>query len=376
MDLKISVKDYKKIRDAKVDIVGLTMVKGDNSAGKSTLIKALRSFILNQYSPSSNRYGTSKAEVYVKVGDEEVTAIRTDSTSYIYKEQTFSKLGRDNLYKIIPAFPLRVLELNDDKFMPNFVFQNEIPIFGQVDIYNLFSSMFKVYSDLSGKLLEIKTTNSQNNKKLDSLLESNENYQVELNKIEQFIKNHFIYEHEYNQYLVYEELKVQSDRLENGLGQIQNLLDSPISADRSLRDMQIYEGYNFNGLESFVAFASKFSMLAEAYISNQRDIQALQEVEDSEKVCRDQLEFLEACQHYNELSLEIDELNNSLVLEFFIRESSKILCLIKQYCSNDLSMAQLVSDISQLENEIYAIEDELANYDICPLCNQEWEHKH
>lgn len=69
MAVKIRVKNFQSLRDAEVDVLGLTTVTGPNNSGKTSMMRAVKGVFQNTKGTSFVRYGESKSSVSLEFGD-------------------------------------------------------------------------------------------------------------------------------------------------------------------------------------------------------------------------------------------------------------------------------------------------------------------
>lgn len=125
------------------------------SVHNSTLIKAIKAAVYNSSNERSCRHGKKSFKVSLLVEDKNnepqiVTYGRQTNKSY-YLDSTgnvYEKMGKKSLQEVFPNYPLKIYQFKDSKFFPNIVFQQEIPLFSQVDIYELLSAMFQLVSSI------------------------------------------------------------------------------------------------------------------------------------------------------------------------------------------------------------------------------------
>jgi hypothetical protein len=66
------------------------------------------------------------------------------------------KLGRETMAKIEPRFPLKRIDYADTHFIPNIAEQNKIPIFSDISVVDLFSTLFSTMAKLSQRSTDLK----------------------------------------------------------------------------------------------------------------------------------------------------------------------------------------------------------------------------
>jgi energy-coupling factor transporter ATP-binding protein EcfA2 len=171
----IAVKDFRIIKQAKVEPEGITLIYGPNGNGKSTLGKALVALLSNQHSEDNFRHGQSSYAIAVRAGDNRLVYTRNGgvSTLKFNDEGARQKLGRSPMSQVEPRFTLKRYDYEDDSFYPNFSFQNAVPIFGDISIYSLFSSMFSSIGRVSERVTACQSDcRAFSKKRADSLANS------------------------------------------------------------------------------------------------------------------------------------------------------------------------------------------------------------
>jgi regulator of sigma D len=172
--MQVRLENYRIIKDAVVDIEGITLIRGANDNGKSCLMRALRTMTENSSGDGQIRYGAPAFYVGASfpATDRHPTKIvefirKRGGSPLLYiddpehKNQPIEKLGHSALSEIDPAFPLKLLRFGDDRFLPNFVFQKQVPVFGQTDVYAFFASMYENVARVSKHLLTVRSRASE-----------------------------------------------------------------------------------------------------------------------------------------------------------------------------------------------------------------------
>jgi energy-coupling factor transporter ATP-binding protein EcfA2 len=159
MDISFVVKDFLILKTVKMVPEGITLIYGENGNGKSTLIKALVSMLSNTSSDDNCRHGTDAYAIAARVGDSTIKYVRSNAKGLSIQygnEPARNKVGRSPLYEIEPRFPLKRVDYLNAGFFPNFAFQNGVPIFDDISVYDLFSSMFTNIAKISGRVTAVK----------------------------------------------------------------------------------------------------------------------------------------------------------------------------------------------------------------------------
>lgn len=146
-ELTVVIKDYRIIKQAQLHLKpGIVMTVAQNCSGKSTLIKAMKTLLDGDYGNSEHvRHGTDGYTIAVKLDDDKIRVSRRGNQTYLKfgDENEVSKLGRGTLSKLEPRFPLKRVDYLESRFYPNFSFQNDVPLFNDISVFDLFSSMFQ-----------------------------------------------------------------------------------------------------------------------------------------------------------------------------------------------------------------------------------------
>lgn len=185
--IKLHFKDYRILKDVDIEIDGITLVCGENDSGKSTIMRGMDALVRNASSEAHINDMADEMSVTVSFpGDYSVRYRRNRKGTAKYEitkpdgtTDVAEKLNRASLATVDPNSPFKVLTFGESKFNPNFVFQSEIPVWGQVDAYAFFASMFGPISVIYDHVLATRTKLSEVSKAVN-LAESKVNGAVEL----------------------------------------------------------------------------------------------------------------------------------------------------------------------------------------------------
>jgi len=155
---EFNVKDYRIIKEADFSPSDISLLYAKNGYGKSTMLKAIVSLLSNRHLDDNFRHGKDSYSISARVDGTRLTYTRNGSTSQLQfnDEASRSKLGMGSMASVEPRFPLKRVDFEEDSFYPNFCFQNDVPIFGQIDATQLFSIMFADVAKVSGRVTQLK----------------------------------------------------------------------------------------------------------------------------------------------------------------------------------------------------------------------------
>jgi chromosome segregation ATPase len=166
----LAVKNYRIIKQAKLEPEGITLVYGQNGNGKSSIIKALVSLLSNQHSEDNFRHGQGSYAIAARCGDTRLVYTRAgDQSSVRFNDEgERKKLGRGPMYQVEPRFPLKRIDYEDSSFFPNIAFQNGVPVFGEISCTDLMSSLFSSVARLSERVNACKSESAGLAKRRDA----------------------------------------------------------------------------------------------------------------------------------------------------------------------------------------------------------------
>lgn len=92
------VKDFQSIKEAKIQVDGITVIRGDSNAGKTATLRAITAACTNRFYSGCVRYGQSQASVAVKTDNDSriLQVIKPSDSSAKMKlgDEIFTKLSR------------------------------------------------------------------------------------------------------------------------------------------------------------------------------------------------------------------------------------------------------------------------------------------
>lgn len=271
--MKITLDNFRIIEHADIEVEGITLIRGQNDSGKSTAMRALKTIVKNESGDGCIRYGAPGFSISLEIptreqGTRSVTFSRKRGGSPLLKIDTqknaLEKLGRLNINDIDPTFPLKVIDYGDDKFMPQFVFQKQVPVFGQVDVYQFFSSMFESVALLSKHNLKVRARVSAATQDANSLKAKAEGVMGSLNQVNAALEGIDRQE----TFLRFSQLEA-AEALEGQLAQADTTVASLTDELGSLQKYEVLGGLDFNAimtaarlLDSVLALFDRYRDLA------------------------------------------------------------------------------------------------------------------
>lgn len=197
------VRDFQSVKEAKINIKGLTVLRGASNAGKSSYIKALYAATHNRFRIGCIRYGQEFTEVKVKVSDSPyLMTIKRRETgspriSLINKDnpedrESWSKLNRDLPNEVIDYLNFGYVNVsNSEKFDLNFFAQFQPPLlvgFSQKKIMDILSAS-KSVDDLNIVRKEVDIRRVKNSGAFDNMSAVIDETKANLANIEIHIKD-------------------------------------------------------------------------------------------------------------------------------------------------------------------------------------------
>lgn len=170
------VKNYQSVKEAKINISGLTVLRGESNAGKSSYLKALYAATHNRFRIGCIRYGEEFTEIKIGTSDSPymMTVKRRETgsprISLIHRKnpedrQSWSKLNRDLPNEILEFLNFGFVNVsNSEKFDLNFFSQFQPPLlvgFSQKKIMDILSAS-KSVDDLNIVRKEIDIRRTKN----------------------------------------------------------------------------------------------------------------------------------------------------------------------------------------------------------------------
>lgn len=130
--IDIVVKDYLAVKEAKIRVTGLTVLRGESYSGKSSFFRALQAAVTNRFSSGCVRWGSPEASISVRCADSgavlRVTRGSKGSTVYSLGGVNFEKVGRNVPTEVASFLNLGVLVSGADQLSLTFWEQFSRPL--------------------------------------------------------------------------------------------------------------------------------------------------------------------------------------------------------------------------------------------------------
>lgn len=163
--MKLRIKDFQSIKNADIDVSGITIITGKSNAGKTAVIRALNDAIFNNGDDSHVRAGAERCTVELDDGKNRMTFVRdasrkSEKTSYSFNGGAeIRKVGRDQLPEAKEMFGITDVRMaNGSHALLNFWNQNDRPFLmdkSPQQLYEFLSlSSAKMYTGILKKMVK------------------------------------------------------------------------------------------------------------------------------------------------------------------------------------------------------------------------------
>lgn len=364
--MEIELRNVGIIKSAHLQFIeGLNLIIGPSSSGKSTLLRALRSFIDNTFSDSNISYGETRLAVKLQYKDHTAIYVRDlknpqRKSAYQVDGQVYTKLGRSALDSISLAFGLNPVEIDGEKVSFNFSSQFSGP-------FLLLGSPSLLYSILTYRttfdVTQINTLYFQDLKQVKNEISSVER------SMESLKKELEIKEAEMNKLSDVPSLYAQSQKLWDILKQVE-LLQGYITAKHNIEKLRI-------SINSIIEAVSMFDSVNHVYLQLASLKGYLRATFNRDML----LSTLDLFKDYNPLSLlkSIDTLSRYIhssniyhriqeVLSSFFIDTTDTLDILNKFIDTEKNAQFLESEIKSIDYSIKEAEAGIKEVGVCPLC--------
>lgn len=366
------VRNYQSVVEAKINIKGLTVLRGASNAGKSSYIKALYAATHNRFRIGCIRYGEEFTEIKLKVSESPyVMTIKRRETgspriSLINKNnpedrESWSKLNRDLPNEVLDYLNFGYVNVsNSEKFDLNFFAQFQPPLlvgFSQKKIMDILSAS-KSVDDLNVVRKEVDIRRVKNAGAFDNMSAVVDETKANLANLEIHIKD-----------------------LE-GLDKVEPLIEKLNSLiERKKRLQELKDKINsyfeikksINRLETLLELVSNKEKLNERRVKLESLLSSIEFISKEDKIAGCYEKLISLLNKRGEISSRRDLLESLLYyykMYFFTKESvvkinevhftyfacKESLSLIQIRKEKLTSLSELMKDYFRLKSEIKALE--------------------
>lgn len=366
------VRNYQSVVEAKINIKGLTVLRGASNAGKSSYIKALYAATHNRFRIGCIRYGEEFTEIKLKVSESPyVMTIKRRETgspriSLVNKNnpedrESWSKLNRDLPNEVLEYLNFGYVNVsNSEKFDLNFFAQFQPPLlvgFSQKKIMDILSAS-KSVDDLNVVRKEVDIRRVKNAGAFDNMSAVVDETKANLANLEIHIKDLEGLDKVEPLIEKLNSLIERKKRLQELKDKINSYFEIKKSINRlgtllelvSNKDKLNERRVKLESLLSSIEFISKEDKIAGCYENLISLLTRREEISSR----RDLLESL--LYHYKlyfSLKKSVAEINEVHFTYFACKESLSLIQIRKEKL---ISLSELMKDYFRLKSEIKALE--------------------
>ena len=368
----VKVKDYQSIKDVTLRIEGLTILKGESNAGKSSLFKAIQSAVFNRFRSGCVRFGQDESIIRLRYSDSPLILevrkqpqgsplISLGCKAQGYK--TYSKLNRDVPPEVSSFNNFGKIKTSSSEDVSlNFVNQFTPPLliqFSPKKIVDILS-----YSKASQDLLKVKRTLDEDSLTIKGSLKNMDT--ICSQQKEDVIKK----QNQLKKYVHVEEVKSTL----NSCKAKEELLSSLRTLTQSLRTLtQVTSSISTTQkLLSSLRTASQLSLHISSLRELQSSINQLHSTSHQTSVISNNLPLISSQISLTSLRNYISQLNSINITP--VLSITTILNKITTLSNSNTSLKQLQELINNLQTVRIGITDLTYNRDnnICPFCGSKF----
>ena len=144
--MKVKLHNFQAHHDAEIEIKGLTGVIGSNNSGKTSLIRSVRDFVLNNFGAEKITQGQKSG--YIEIDG--IRLSRTEKTSMLKMPdgKTFEKMAGQKIAKVVQLKDFLYIDSTKiSNCLPQFNFQHETQFpfaLSNSQVYQIFSMLFDI----------------------------------------------------------------------------------------------------------------------------------------------------------------------------------------------------------------------------------------
>lgn len=201
MSANINIRNFQSIKEADINVEGLTILVGESSQGKSACLRAINAACNNKFKQNFLRYGADTIKVAISYDENPnlliVSKTKKESPTYELGDLVFQKLNRTIPDEVSEFNNYGVIDYFEQKYPLNYFSQFSKPLlleFSQKRILEILSSS-KAYDDMNVASTNLNKRKEQNNgafKQLSSMLSDNKNQLSELKRQREAIEGNIM----------------------------------------------------------------------------------------------------------------------------------------------------------------------------------------
>ena len=201
MSANINIRNFQSIKEADINVEGLTILVGESSQGKSACLRAINAACNNKFKQNFLRYGADTIKVAISYDENPnlliVSKTKKESPTYELGDLVFQKLNRTIPDEVSEFNNYGVIDYFEQKYPLNYFSQFSKPLlleFSQKRILEILSSS-KAYDDMNVASTNLNKRKEQNNgafKQLSSMLSDNKNQLSELKRQREAIEDNIM----------------------------------------------------------------------------------------------------------------------------------------------------------------------------------------
>ena len=348
MSANINIRNFQSIKEADINVDGLTILVGESSQGKSACLRAVNAACNNKFKQNFLRYGADTIKVAISYEENPnqliVSKTKKESPTYELGDLVFQKLNRTIPDEVNEFNNFGIIDYFETKYPLNYFSQFSKPLlleFSQKRILEILSSS-KAYDDMNVASTNLNKHKEQNNgafKQLSSMLSDNKSQLSELKKQRDSIEGNIMQMREYQSAI--EDLDGKIDNL-NVLG---DLYSQYLAAEGRLEKLAEIEKLcaEYDEKEHLLGGIEGLSRLIDEYTAQKNRLLDLENRQKKIEICltiQNKIDDLKAD--------KVDELSNTLAL--YMSERQRLEKLTTRFDKLTLAMT-MKSVIRDLENK-------------------------
>ncbi len=366
---KVDIKNYQAIEEASLEFTpGITIIKGDTNSGKSAIFRAIRDAVFNRTGDRFIKNGKEFTSVKIDYNGAEVFWKKhrkhTIPTEYKINKEFYSKVGRTQVPEVADVLSIKEVKLVNEKERINFWYQMDKPFLMDKTASHLFEflSLSSEEDNLTKIVKVMKTDLNTIDKDISELKGNIDSYKRMLGEERAYIDSLEGFKDSYDALLNLEPEVKKYQRVEILAQSCVSILDKLSVLNEKKSDIaDVLAGIgDLDEVNRDVLDYKDLSNLVDSL----QDTNA--KLEEFNKL-RDEIRDLTVCGFDpGDFNTKIDDINS---IETEIAELKEF---IDEVTNIDKDIDKAVSNRGKLQSSLTSIEEELGEYDSCPLCGNPW----